>query len=95
MDTVGDEPEAEAEELDERNWIEPLLEDALFRAKRLQENAERNAIKRKGDYYGEWRNAWRKDELPALIDEIIAPVFEAANATHLLHSVFIIITIVA
>tara|TARA_R110000851_G_scaffold118258_1_gene245559 strand:+ start:1952 stop:3442 length:1491 start_codon:yes stop_codon:yes gene_type:complete len=87
MDTVGAEPEAEAEELDERNWIEPLLEDALFRAKRLQENAERNAIKRKGDYYGEWRNAWRKDELPALIDEIIAPVFEAANATHLLRSV--------
>ena len=49
----------------------------MFRAKRLQENAERNALKRKGDYYGEWRNAWRANDLPPLIAEIITPAIEA------------------
>ena len=72
MGTVG-----ETEEIDARSLLIPLLEDALFRAKRLQENAERNALKRKGDYYGEWRNAWRANDLPPLIAEIITPAIEA------------------
>ena len=60
-----------------RAWARPLLEDALSRAKRLQINAERNALKRKGDYYGEWRAKWASDDLPPLFMEIIDPVLGA------------------
>ena len=72
MGTVG-----ETEEVDARNWQQPLLEDALFRAKRLQQNAERNALKRKGDYYGEWRDKWARVDLPPLVAEILEPVIDA------------------
>lgn len=72
MGTVG-----ETEEVDARDWQTPLLEDALFRAKRLQENAERKALKRKGDYYGEWRDKWAREDLPPLVAEILDPVIEA------------------
>jgi len=72
MGTVG-----ETEEIDARSLLIPLLEDALFRAKRLQENAERNALRRKGDYYGEWRIAWMENDLPPLVAEIITPAIEA------------------
>ena len=72
MGTVG-----ETEEIDARSLLIPLLEDALFRAKRLQENAERNALRRKGDYYGEWRSAWMENDLPPLVAEIITPALEA------------------
>ena len=72
MGTVG-----ETEEADARNWQQPLLEDALFRAKRLQQNAERNALKRKGDYYGEWRDKWAREDLPPLVAEILEPVLDA------------------
>tara|TARA_R110002020_G_scaffold273792_1_gene488954 strand:+ start:2038 stop:3552 length:1515 start_codon:yes stop_codon:yes gene_type:complete len=79
MDTVGsDEPDPTEVEQDEgRAWARPLLEDALARAKRLQLNAERNALKRKGDYYGEWRTKWASDDLPPLFMEIIDPVLGA------------------
>ena len=60
-----------------RDWAVPLLEDALFRAKRLQDNGERQAKRRKGDHYGEWRNQWLVSELPPLVEEIIAPAIEA------------------
>lgn len=76
MGTVGDDAEEEEEEED-RAWITPLLEDAFFRAKRLQENGERVAKKRKGDYYGEWRSKWVVEELPPLVEEIISPAIEA------------------
>ena len=72
MGTVG-----ETEEVDARDWQTPLLEDALFRAKRLQENAERKALKRKGDYYGERRDKWAREDLPPLVAEILDPVIEA------------------
>lgn len=79
MGTVGEEVEAEEEVDDDeaRDWAIPLLEDAFFRAKRLQENGERLARKRKGDYYGEWRSKWVLEELPPLVEEIIAPALEA------------------
>ena len=79
MDTVGsDEPDPTEIEQDEgRAWARPLLEDALARAKRLQENAERNALKRKGDYYGEWRAKWASEDLPPLVMEILDPVMGA------------------
>jgi hypothetical protein len=79
MGTVGEEVEAEDEVDDDeaRDWAIPLLEDAFFRAKRLQENGERLARKRKGDYYGEWRSKWVLEELPPLVEEIIAPALEA------------------
>jgi len=73
MGTLTEEPAA----ADDRSWAVPLLEDALIRAKRIQENKERQALKRKGDHYGEWRMAWREAELPALVTEIIAPCMEA------------------
>ena len=75
MATVGEETEVVEE--DSRSWLEPLLDDCFFRAKRLQENAERQSLKRKGDYYGEWRSKWVAEDLPPLFDEIIAPAFEA------------------
>jgi len=68
--------EAETEE-DERSWQQPLLAEALVRAKRLQENKERQALKRKGDHYGEWRMQWREQELPGLMFEILSPSIEA------------------
>ena len=75
MGTVTDEeptPEDEG-----RDWATPLLEDAFFRAKRLQENGERQAKKRKGDHYGEWRAKWILEELPPLVEDIISPAIEA------------------
>ena len=79
MDTVGsDEPDPTEVEQDEgRAWAIPLLEDALFRAKRLQTNGERQAKRRKGDHYGEWRSVWLTRELPPLVEEIISPAVEA------------------
>lgn len=74
MDTVGEEPSQDDEG---RGWAIPLLEDALFRAKRLQENGERLAKRRKGDHYGEWRAVWISQELPPLIEEIVSPAVEA------------------
>ena len=76
MATVGEEPEQETDE-DRSKWLEPLLDDTFFRAKRLQENGERVAKKRKGDYYGEWRTKWIAEELPPLVEEIIYPAIEA------------------
>jgi hypothetical protein len=76
MEPMGTEPEAE-EDNQRSSWIEPLLDDSFYRAKRLQENGERQALKRKGDHYGEWRASWAANELPALFDEIISPAFEA------------------
>tara|TARA_R110000824_G_scaffold161138_1_gene336339 strand:+ start:2149 stop:3648 length:1500 start_codon:yes stop_codon:yes gene_type:complete len=73
MGTIEDAPVEE----EAREWANPLLEDALFRAKRLQENGERQAKKRKGDHYGEWRTKWLINELPPLIEEIITPAVEA------------------
>jgi hypothetical protein len=73
MEPMGTEPTND----EDRNWLQPLLDDSFFRAKRLQENGERQAIKRKGDYYGEWRAKWLTDDLPALFDEIISPAIEA------------------
>jgi HK97 family phage portal protein len=75
MEPMGTEPEADED--NQRSWIEPLLDDSFYRAKRLQENGERLALKRKGDHYGEWRTKWATNELPALFDEIISPAFEA------------------
>jgi hypothetical protein len=74
MGTIEDAP---VEEEEAREWANPLLEDALFRAKRLQENGERQAKRRKGDHYGEWRTKWLITELPPLIEEIITPAIEA------------------
>jgi len=76
MEPMGTEPEAE-EDNQRSSWIEPLLDDSFYRAKRLQENGERQALKRKGDHYGQWRASWAANELPALFDEIISPAFEA------------------
>lgn len=75
MTTVGDDVETEEEE-DRSGWLEPLIDDTFFRAKRLQENGERVAKKRKGDYYGEWRIKWIAEELPPLVEEIISPAIE-------------------
>ena len=77
MGTVSEEVEVEVEDDEARDWASPLLEDAFFRAKRLQENGERLAKKRKGDHYGEWRTKWVLEELPPLVEEIIAPAIEA------------------
>jgi len=76
MATVADEPADETEPAD-RSWAMPLLEDALMRSRRVQENKERTALKRKGDHYGEWRQLWREQELPAIMIEILAPSLEA------------------
>ena len=62
---------------DDRSWAQPLLEDALMRGRRVQENKERTALKRKGDHYGEWRSLWREQELPGIMIEILAPSIEA------------------
>ena len=71
---------------DDRSWALPLLEDALMRSRRVQENKERTALKRKGDHYGEWRMLWREQELPGVMVEILAPSLEAvgrsANMDH-------------
>jgi len=48
-----------------------------MRSRRVQENKERTALKRKGDHYGEWRQLWREQELPALMIEILGPSLEA------------------
>ena len=79
MGTVAAEAEEEGELDDDeaRDWAIPLLEDAFFRAKRLQENGERQAKRRKGDHYDEWRTGWVLNELPPLVEEIIAPALEA------------------
>ena len=78
MATIAEEPDAELEADEDRTgWLEPLLDDTFFRAKRLQENGERVARKRKGDHYGEWRAKWIEQELPPLVEEIIAPAIEA------------------
>ena len=79
MGTVAAEAEEEGEIDDDeaRDWAIPLLEDAFFRAKRLQENGERQAKRRKGDHYDEWRTGWVLNELPPLVEEIIAPALEA------------------
>jgi len=73
MGTVAEEAPAE----DDRSWAQPLLEDALMRGRRVQENKERTALKRKGDHYGEWRSLWREQELPGIMIEILAPSIEA------------------
>ena len=73
MGTVAEEAPAE----DDRSWAQPLLEDALMRGRRVQENKERTALKRKGDHYGEWRALWREQELPGIMVEILAPSIEA------------------
>ena len=70
MGTVAEQPATD------RSWAIPLLAEALMRAKRVQENKERQALRRKGDYYGEWRTAWRAEELPAIVTEIIYPTIE-------------------
>ena len=96
MGTVAGEPEPEAEaEADEdRSWAVPLLEDALFRAKRVQENKERQARERKGEHYDEWRAAWVEKELPALMCEIIEPpllaVTLAAGVDSRSHSIYLL-----
>ena len=73
MGTVAQEASAK----DDRSWAQPLLEDALMRGRRVQENKERTALKRKGDHYGEWRILWREQELPSIMVEILAPSIEA------------------
>jgi HK97 family phage portal protein len=74
MATVGEDVEPADE--DRCGWLEPLLDDSFFRAKRLQENGERVAKKRKGDHYGEWRTKWVEEELPPLVEEIISASVE-------------------
>ena len=59
------------------SWATPLVEDALFRSKRLQQNAERKAQDRKGEHYDEWRSNWIVNDLPATVIEILSPAIEA------------------
>ena len=62
---------------DARSWAVPLLADALGRAARVQDNAERNALRRKGDHYHEWRDGYRTNELPGLVADILQPAVAA------------------
>jgi hypothetical protein len=79
---------------EDRSWAIPLLEDALGRAKRIQENKERQARDRKGEHYDEWRNKWIVDELPGLMCEIIDPalaaITRAADWDERHHSVYLL-----
>ena len=80
MGTV-DEPADEPTD-DDRSWQQPLLEDALYRAKRIQENKERQARDRKGEHFEGWRSDWRSTELPALMSEILSPVVQAIAGSY-------------
>ena len=64
-------------EEEDRSWMAPLLEDALNRAKRVQDNKERQARDRKGIHFDEWRSNWINSELLPLFCEIIEPAMEA------------------
>ena len=73
MGTVGD-ADADA---DSRGWATPLLADALGRAARIQDNAERKAEQRKGEHFAEWLAGYREVDLPPLVAEILEPAVRA------------------